>query len=338
MKIDAPDIDHARLLELISAEYDVALTSLRFVPRGEEAYTYIAHAPAGQPFFVRVQPTSPARALEQAYAISHVLHNQYGLRQVVAPLATHRDTYTIQWGKYTVAVFPFIEGTTLHQRGVINESLQATAALVAALHECQPAAGTLPLNKETFGNPFTTAIGRALAVAQAPPVGATSYQHGVCRLLRTERADILATCDRMEWMQRQAQTLVSDWVVTHGDPTPANFLKDSSETLHLTDWGEMALSPPERDLSLFTGDNFDVFLQHYARIRPDCTLHHELFAFYFYRWTMQEIADYATRILFRQLGPAEDEHAWAELQAYLPIRHADIAEGVQRVQNLIERI
>ncbi len=210
------------------------------------------------------------------------------------------------------------------------------ATLLARVHQ-------LPLNlpslcQERFDNPFKAPILRALDTAHTPSIARTSLQWEVCRLLVAEQADIVATLKRMDQLQPQAQRLVTDWVLTHGDPNRDNFLKDPHGRLHLTDWGELAIGPAERDLMHWTGDTFEVFLGHYARLRPHLTLHREVFEFYFYRWCMQEIADYATRILFRQLGPTEDEHAWAELQDYLPIQHRGIAQGLQEVQRVINRV
>jgi thiamine kinase-like enzyme len=338
MKTAAPDIDHAHLIDLINGEYNIAIDSLRFVPKGEEAYVYIGQTQNEERYFVRAQPHAPTVALDQTYTITHALHRQHGLHQVVAPIATQQHTYTLQFRNYTVAVFPFIAGRTVYEQSATDADLRAAAMLLAAVHQSPPSVVALPLRKESFDNPFRTPILHALAVAENEPVHATAYQQDVCRLLTAERADMLATLERMQRMQAQAQTLPIDWIVTHGDPNLDNFLKDGQGTLHLTDWGEVALGPPERDLFSFTGDSFAVFLQHYATFTGNLTLHLDLFTFYFYRWTMQEIADYATRILFKEFGPIEVEHAWAELQPYLPIRHMEIAQGVQNVQNVIEHV
>ncbi len=142
----------------------------------------------------------------------------------------------------------------------------------------------------------------------------------------------------MDEMADRARQLTGDWVLTHGDPNLDNFLKDKAGRLHLTDWGEVALGPPERDLFMFTGESFEIFLRPYVRVRTDVALHPEIFAFYFYRWTMQEIADYTARILFGDMGPVEDEHAWAELQPYLPIQHDSIALSVQALKEVLERV
>ncbi len=336
MKTDNQHIDKQQLIHILAAEYGVQIPAITFVPKGEEAWTYVAQTAAREQYFVRVQPAVSATNLERVFPIVYALHQQHGLTQAVAPLKTCHNTPVVSVDDYIVAVFPYIEGQTLHQRAPTAADLTAAAALLARLHQLLPDAPGL--RREDFANPFKAPIMRALDAARTPAAEQTFLQQQVCSLLNAERADILATLERMERLQSQAQQLVTHWVLTHGDPNRDNFLKDQQGTLHLTDWSDLAVGPPERDLALWTGDWFEVFLQAYVRRRPSLKLHRELFEFYFYRWSVQEIADYATRILFRRLGPAEDEHAWAELQDYLPVKHQGIAQGVEHVQSVIERV
>jgi aminoglycoside phosphotransferase (APT) family kinase protein len=357
MKTAARDIDRHRLLQAINAEYGFGLSTLEFIPKGEEAYAYIAQGHDGARFFVRSQPSARARSLEVAYAVTDALQRQLG-PQIVSPYATTTGTFTVRYGKYTIAVFPFLEGSTLYEarvtddshwysttstesdeQGVTDADLRAQAALLAALHESDTTQVDSALPRESFSNPFEGSILRLIAEAGAPSAGASPHQHEAKKLFRAERTDILATLAKMSQMQSEAQQLAGEWVITHGDPNEDNFLKGKDSTLYLTDWGEVALGPPERDLSAFTGARFERFLRHYANARGAAlTLHPARFAFYFYRWTMQEIADYGTRILFQQGETVEEEHAWAELQPYLPIRHSEIARGVQAVQAVLDHV
>ncbi len=86
-------------------------------------------------------------------------------------------------------------------------------------------------------------------------------------------------------------------VVTHGDPNWANVLVDPEGKLFLTDWGELALGPRERDMTSFHGEHFEAFVPVYLEQSGPIRLHRLLFAFYLYRWAVQEIADYTVRIL-----------------------------------------
>lgn len=337
MKTDSQHIDKQQLVLAINTAYGLRITSITFVPKGEEAFAYIGFADSRERYFIRVQPTVTAAALERVYPIIYALHHEHDSSFIVTPIKTRTNRLVMPFQTYMVAVFPYIEGTTLSQHVPTGPDITTAASLLARVHQCSP---TLPdLRHEQFDNPFRAPILQVLEAARSPAVVYDTYlQAAVCRLLQAEQTDILKTFAHMEGLQNQAQQLVTDWVLTHGDPNHDNFLKDRQGTLHLTDWGELAIGPAERDLMHWTGDLFEPFLRQYARLRPHLTLHPTVFEFYFYRWSLQEIADYATRILFHQRGPTEDEHAWAELLDYLPIQHRGIAEGVQAVQAVVTRV
>lgn len=338
MKTDTRDINKQQLAEAINAAYGLDLSSLTFIPKGEDAYAYVGQASDGACYFVRAQDTSRAGPLESSYAIVHALHTRFGLRAVLAPLPSRRGTYALNHGSYVVSIFSFIHGRTLYDQGVSDPDLTQAAHIMAALHNSSAVQDIPSLQRETFENPFAAPIQQALQAIDAPPLHANTYQRRVIHLLATERADLLATLEKMRQLGTRARELTTDWVLTHGDPNLDNLLKDEWGRLHLTDWGEVALGPPERDLCAFTGAGFETFLRPYVRARKQTRLHPEVFAFYFYRWTVQEIADYTTRILFHSLGEVEDEHAWVELLPYLPVRHDHIAQGLQALRTVLELI
>jgi Ser/Thr protein kinase RdoA (MazF antagonist) len=336
MRTDSERIDKERLSDTVNVAYDLKITDLTFIPKGEDALAYVGRTSGGARYFVRVQRAARAAGLARIYAVLYALRHQRGLSQVVAPCPSRQGGVVIPFGDYTVALFPYIEGRTLYELTPSPEDIAGAGALLAELHAVSPEG--LSLSRERFENPFEGPILHALDVARAPSPAEAPVQRDLRRLLLAEQADIRTTCAHMQALRAQAETLTIDWVVTHGDPNRDNVLKDRAGRLHLTDWGELALGPAERDLSFWTGDAFETFLRHYASLRPDLVLHRALFEFYFYRWSLQEIADFSTRILFDALGPEEDAHAWEELQNYLPIRHAAIAHGVQAVQEGIDRM
>jgi aminoglycoside phosphotransferase (APT) family kinase protein len=338
LKTDTQDINKQQLTRAINVAYGLDLSSLTFVPKGEDAYAYVGQASDGARYFIRAQAARRAGPLESVYAITHALHTQFGLRAVVAPLPTRQGTYILNHGSYVVAVFSFFQGRTLYDQDASDADLAQAASIVAALHSSGAAQDMPSLQRESFANPFEAPIRQALQAIDAPTPRSNTYQRRLLQLLAAERADLLATLEKMRRLGARARGLTTDWVLTHGDPNLDNLLKDERGQLHLTDWGEVALGPPERDLFAFTGAGFEAFLWPYVRARKQVRLHPEVFAFYAYRWTVQEIADYTTRILFHSLGEVEDEHAWEELQPYLPVRHRHIALGVQALRTVLERV
>lgn len=338
MKFDTSGIDRRRLADLIAAEYGLPTIAATFLPIGEEAHSFVVEEAGGARHFARAQRLADANALERVYAATRALHGPGGLGQVLAPYPTRRGAFTCRYEEYAVAVFPFVDGPSVYDGDLADRHLIQAADLIAAVHRGGGALDGLPVGRERFENPFEEPIRHALQAANSLAMPANDYQRRVRDLLQAERDDLLAMLERMGQLREEALCLDFAEVVTHGDPNWANFLIDPRGRLHLTDWGEVAFGPPERDLWHFTGPRFEPFLRRYLAVRGPLRFHPRLFTFFAYRWAAQEIADYTTRLLFRNTCLEEDEHAWVELAPYLPIRHGEIEDGVREAETVIRRV
>ncbi|MGH2532554.1 MAG: phosphotransferase enzyme family protein [Thermomicrobiales bacterium] len=334
MKFDTSSIDQRAFAKELAAAYSVSIASLTFTPKGEEAFCYVARETDGHEYFVRAQDRAPISDLEAVYAAVAALHNRCGLTQALAPLRTVGGTFTWRYERFTVALFPFVAGTTAFDAGITDEQLDRLARIMAYLHGCD-ARRRPPMTCEQFDNPFERTIQRALAAAASLPVNASGHRQRVRALLLEQQADIEATLTHMRQLRDDAHRLRPPLVPTHGDPNLANVLIDETGQLHLTDWGEVAIGPRERDLTFFTGERFAPFLETYLDHFGPIRLHRHFFRFYFYRWTVQEIADYVSRILFGSTDAEHAEYAWEELQPYLPIQHDGIRDGLDHVISVL---
>jgi hypothetical protein len=338
MKFDTSGIDVEELAPRLTVAYEAPIASVEFVPKGEEAFCYVASGPHGERLFVRIQERAKSAGSERIYAATDALHARCGLAQVLAPYRCRGGTFTWRFGRFAVVAFPFVEGTTAFEAGFRPEQLAEAAEIVATLHRSQSRCDLGVLARETFADPFDRPIRRAWNLAAAPSSSLTTWQRRVGRLLLEQQADVRATLALMRRMGRTARALAPPLVPTHGDPNEANFLIDRDGRLHLTDWGELALGPRERDLNFFTGERFEPFLERYLAGTGPVRLHRLLFAFYQYRWVVQEIADYTSRILFGEPEPEEAEHAWQELQPYLPIDHDGLGSGLEAITATLRRL
>ena len=156
-------------------------------------------------------------------------------------------------------------------------------------------------------------------------------------LLLKEKDDIHATLQYMKTMQKQLKALPYQPAITHGDPNYANIMRDLQGKLHLVDFVWIGIGPVEHDLMAYAEDElFSQFLSEYIKNRPQTKLHLEMFEFYLYRWCLQEISDYGNQIYFGTSGELESEHAWTELQPYLPIPHEDIKKSLGKIDESIK--
>ena len=57
MKVDTARIDKRELTEHLNAAYGLGITGLRFLPVGEEGYSYLATTVRGMRYFVKAYST-----------------------------------------------------------------------------------------------------------------------------------------------------------------------------------------------------------------------------------------------------------------------------------------
>ncbi len=277
---------------------------------------------------MRVQPHGLNDHLEPVYAAVAALQSACGIASLLAPYRTRTGRFTSRLGAFTVVVFPFIPGTTAYETTISESDWRRTAEIIAALHGSERCCDVPILARETFDNPFEAPIRNALQWAASADPPRSIYQQQVLSLLRDQQAEVEATLRHMRDLGAAARRLAPDLVPTHGDPNLANILIGGDGSLHLTDWGELARGPRERDLTAFTGERFESFLRRYREVSGPVRLHRTLFAFYFYRWAVQEIADYTARILADPGDADAEAYAWKELQPYLPTQHAALESGL----------
>src|SRR6267143_648210 len=79
------------------------------------------------------------------------------------------------------------------------------------------------------------------------------------------------------------------------------------------------------------------FLKHYTRIRKDVEVSTPTFAFYYYRWALQEISDYSTRTFYLNGTVAEKSHSWEELKRWVPVPHDSISQDIARIESILSK-
>lgn len=341
MKADTSGIDTRDLTRRLDVAYDLGITSLYFLPIGEEGYSYRAETASGSTYFLKAYAVSGQHAeiLAQAFRLISWLRVAYGQNVVLAPYDTRAGTPYVRYGDYLVALFEYIDGITAMEEPLIDAAWQRMAALLAGVHESASALPqTLAVRKDVCDIPYRATLLRLLRSREEAQGLDTPIGRQVDRVLREQHDDITATLRMLEEAQAAGRREEGRLVLTHGDPNLANIIKDAHGQLYLIDWGAIALGPPERDLVFFTGPRFEMFLRAYVRRSGQPTLRDDLFGFYFYHWILQEISDYGTRILAGRVHDDELRYYWQEFQQYVPIHHDEVTRGTQVVREVLQRI
>jgi Ser/Thr protein kinase RdoA (MazF antagonist) len=339
MKVDPLDIDKQALRQLLRVEYGLNVATLTLLPEGEEGYSYVAETPSKMRYFVKVYDDLRPSNLNLRFQAAARLHMQCGLDYVVHPHGTKQGRFLSGFDKYAVAVFNFVEGATLAQRGFSDKDWAQVATMMASLHANVHCPALPPLPEEQFEITFKDWLFDVLAAAQHTSPPANEHQRQTRTLLSSEKHDVLATLEKLEQLAEQARTRACQQSLTHGDFNPGNIVKDKQGDLHVIDWSKIAIGPPEQDLICFAGERFESFLAQYVRAcEHPPRLHAEIFEYYIYFLILGGIADYGSWILLENANLAETQHAWGRLKQHLPIDHEYAQVQVNGIAQVIERV
>ena len=102
------------------------------------------------------------------------------------------------------------------------------------------------------------------------------------------------------------------WVVTHGEPHSANFIKEPLGRLRLIDWDTVRFGPPERDLWIVVGNDSKALPAYQAGAGP-FEPRPEAMALFDLRWTLTDICVYLQRFHQAHEGSEDDRASWEEL-------------------------
>ena len=336
MKVDNA-FDKSELLYHLKTAYALPLCAMTFFPEGEDSYGYIAMSETGEKYFVKASTS----VLDTHLKVASLLRHRCNISGVVAPLETRDGALSIPWQDFRVSFFPFIEGKSRWDlwkvgKDFTDTELSQTGALLATIHGCSDSIASNTLTVAKYDLPLRHELHTVLEVAERKVASQNQYQKQLLETLATHRSSILETMDRYDELGRSAAAAQTSFVITHGDPTPGNLILDAENRLHLIDWDGVRLGPPEKDLVSFTGERFAVVLERYLTERAcDVSLYADIFGFYIYEWTLNEIRDYGTKILFKNKDTQQNEYDWESLQDYLPPDRELMEDGIAAARDTL---
>ena len=337
MKVDNA-FDKSELLRHLRNAYALPLQSVTFFPEGEDSYGYIVLSETGEKYFAKASTSVPNSCLQVASFLRH----QCKISGIVAPLETQERALSVPWQDFRVSLFPFIEGKSRWDlwkvgKDFTDTDLSQTGALLATIHGCPHTIAPDTLSVAKYDLPLRHELHTVLAAAERKIPSQNQYQKQLLEALATHQSSILETMDRYDELGRSAAASQTPFVITHGDPTPGNLILDAENRLHLIDWDGVRLGPPEKDLVSFTGERFAVVLERYLTERAcDVSLYADIFGFYIYEWTLNEIRDYGTKILFKNKDTQQNEYDWESLQDYLPPDRESMEDGIVAVRDTLD--
>jgi aminoglycoside phosphotransferase (APT) family kinase protein len=197
--------------------------------------------------------------------VSHSLRSEHGLHSVCAPLPTAAGELSWQFGSTSAALFPFIAGQSLGERGAAHTDAESLGAIFAQLHGI-PSEVAAGLPRESFDIKDLEKLKRYLEILATSSPFSSAVRVEVESLLAAHRLFVERVALAIEKLQQSALRASFPLVITHGDAHLWNIISSDRGGLFVIDWDLALLAPLERDIAIFQdchGGHYETLLQAY---------------------------------------------------------------------------
>jgi spectinomycin phosphotransferase len=314
-------LDETDLIKSLAEGWGLEVAGTEYSAVGGGSYHWVVTDAGGRRYFTTVDDLDergylgPNRdlafeGLRRAFGTARALHREGGLEFVVAPEPTPDGEIVRRIdSRYTVAVFPFIDGTSRGFYGSAPPDERAELVrMLVRLHGATPAAESIARHI-SVELPGRSGLKTALESLDSEWLGGP-FSERARALLADHRAHVLRLLDVFDQLAGEVAASGSKPVITHGEPHGGNFMR-SNGRLVLIDWDTAGLALPERDLWLVdAGDGAELnFYSETSGRRVD----EDAIALYRLRWQLDDIASFADRLRSPHSQTADAEHAWRSL-------------------------
>jgi spectinomycin phosphotransferase len=227
-------------------EYDLTVVTLDVLPLGLDtmATVYRVVCEDGACYFLKVKSGA---FYEPSCFVPGYLREQ-GIEAVVAPLATKRNALWAQVGKWTLMLYPFIDGDAGSHLDMSDGNWREVGSIFRQIHGVMlPPHGFPLLREETFD---TTEYGRWVRVLETQHIsaeGGSEVERALRSSWRAHQSTIHAVMSSLEKLAGLLQGRAGPKVTCHADLHPGNLLRDRAGHIFVVDWDDVMLAPKERD-------------------------------------------------------------------------------------------
>ncbi|KAJ5072191.1 hypothetical protein M0811_09571 [Anaeramoeba ignava] len=316
MKTDQ-HLDKNQIKQIIEEEYKIKILEFEFLPFGEVGYCYkvigITLKEEKKKFFVKVfDQTRLCKISSKNLTFSlknlEILRNDFSIKNISRTVMNQKSELETFSKDYRIVIFNYEEGESLDQNKYSNDQIQELGRIIASIHKSTP---NLDLNGapiEKFDLHFEGDLVRCFGyLDQMEKIGSNEFQKKVKEIIFPSKKMIMEQLKKAKETGANLQAKykeASSFVFCHQDPVGSNIISRSKEgDLVIIDWDAPTLAPREQDLWFFIDQhNFMDFLKSYQDICPDFIGFDPLLIdFYMRKRILEDITDWAFRILFEKL-------------------------------------
>jgi len=141
------------------------------------------------------------------------------------------------------------------------------------------------------------------------PESASQGQQSLRDTISPHKDQITSSLKHLKELQSYAKSLNKPQVICHTDLHGGNLMTDDQNNLYILDWENALIAPLEHDMIFFAKEEgfFEVFWPIYTCHFPSACIDFDMLRFYFYRRSLEDIADFILRILRRDGSKERDQ-------------------------------
>ncbi|MCL2518719.1 MAG: ecdysteroid 22-kinase family protein [Oscillospiraceae bacterium] len=144
--------------------------------------------------------------------------------------------------------------------------------------------------KEDFSVPFCYSLDKFISKKYS---SSPAY---IKAILQPCLEQLMTKNDKVKTLSEKFKKMNFDMTLCHMDAHGYNLMQ--SDSLMLVDWEMAKFAPPELDLILFTKPEYwDIFIEHYNKLRPNFVLNNDLLMFYVHRRNIEDIWEFVNTLL-----------------------------------------
>jgi spectinomycin phosphotransferase len=248
--LEPPDLPPEQISAAARRHYGLALTKLTFLPLGQDVRAWAFRAATAEAtYFLKLRLGT---VNEAALRVPRFLADA-GARHIVAPLPSVDRRLWVELAGFTLALYPFIDGSTGMARGLEERHWVAYGSALRAMHDTAPASHLAAVvRRETFGNGLSEAV-RALGAQIETRTWTDPVERDLAAFWGRQRGEVEGLLERFERLGQRLRAEPPPLVLCHADVHPNNVLIDSEDRLWIVDWDDVQLAPKECDLMMGVG-------------------------------------------------------------------------------------
>lgn len=310
--LEKPDIKDSLIINHLQDQYGLRIDTLTFLPLGADmdAAVYRADAYDKTVYFLKLRKNFN----EIAIKVPALLKSQ-GIEEIIAPLESKSKQRWVDFGEFTMLVYPFVEGKDGFETALSVLQKQKLGSAFKAIHSTKiPAELRELIPKESFDGHFRERMRGFLARVENQ-VFHEPIAIKLAAFIKSKRDEIKGLIESAETLALELQSKPLEFVLCHTDIHGGNILVSNTSKLYIVDWDAPLLAPKERDL-MFIGGGIDeiwqskedeaLFYQGYGKTEINLLA----LAYYRYERIIVDLVEFCQQLLLTDEGGADREEAY----------------------------